>query len=418
MIRRTKIVATLGPAIDEPAALEALLRAGVDVVRLNLSHGADRRAPRAAGDGARGGRRRRPARSACWPTCPARRSAPASSPTAASSWRRAASCASCPATGRATPSRRHRRLPDAARPTSIPATASCSATARISMRVVAATDDGRCWPRSRAAGGTQGRPGVHLSCERLQMRAPTAQDLELAEAVAAAGVEYVALSFVRRAADVARAARRRRRPGRHRGQDRDRRSALAELAAITEAADAVMVARGDLGIDCPLEDVPHLQKRIIRHCVEVGPARDHGDADAGVDDRRPVADPGRGQRRRQRRVRRHRRRDAVGRDGDRARPGAASWRRWPGSPRGPRPRPATGSGPSGSAGSSARGPTTSTDRITRAVTHAAWQAAHDAGATAILCCTRSGRTARAMARFRPGVPARSGCRPTRARSTR
>ena len=31
-----------------------------------------------------------------------------------------------------------------------------------------------------------------------------------------------------------------------------------------------MVARGDLGIDCPLEDVPHLQKQIVRHCVEVG----------------------------------------------------------------------------------------------------------------------------------------------------
>ena len=31
-----------------------------------------------------------------------------------------------------------------------------------------------------------------------------------------------------------------------------------------------MVARGDLGIECPLEDVPHLQKRIVRHCVELG----------------------------------------------------------------------------------------------------------------------------------------------------
>jgi pyruvate kinase len=31
-----------------------------------------------------------------------------------------------------------------------------------------------------------------------------------------------------------------------------------------------MVARGDLGIDCPIEDVPHLQKRIVRHCVEAG----------------------------------------------------------------------------------------------------------------------------------------------------
>ena len=42
-----------------------------------------------------------------------------------------------------------------------------------------------------------------------------------------------------------------------------------------------------------------------------------------------------------------------------------------------------------------------TDRITAAASHAAWQAALDADATAILCCTRSGRTARAMARFRP-----------------
>jgi pyruvate kinase len=41
------------------------------------------------------------------------------------------------------------------------------------------------------------------------------------------------------------------------------------------------------------------------------------------------------------------------------------------------------------------------DRITMAITHAAGMAAEDAGAEAIICCTRSGRTARAMARFRP-----------------
>ena len=45
---------------------------------------------------------------------------------------------------------------------------------------------------------------------------------------------------------------------------------MADLVAIIEAADAVMVARGDLGIDCPIEDVPHLQKTIIRECVERG----------------------------------------------------------------------------------------------------------------------------------------------------
>jgi pyruvate kinase len=45
----------------------------------------------------------------------------------------------------------------------------------------------------------------------------------------------------------------------------------------------------------------------------------------------------------------------------------------------------------------------SPDRITLAITHAAWQAAADADVTAILCCTRSGRTARAMARYRPAA---------------
>ena len=43
------------------------------------------------------------------------------------------------------------------------------------------------------------------------------------------------------------------------------------------------------------------------------------------------------------------------------------------------------------------------DPITAALTHAASQAAVDAGVSAILCCTRSGRTARAMARFRPAA---------------
>ena len=65
--RRTRIVATLGPATDPPEMLEAVLRAGVDVVRLNFSHGD----PSAA-------------RSASSPTCRARRSASRPSPRARS----------------------------------------------------------------------------------------------------------------------------------------------------------------------------------------------------------------------------------------------------------------------------------------------------------------------------------------------
>jgi pyruvate kinase len=47
------------------------------------------------------------------------------------------------------------------------------------------------------------------------------------------------------------------------------------------------------------------------------------------------------------------------------------------------------------------GPSETARAITAAMSHAAWQVAKDAGTTAVLCCTRSGTTARAMARFRP-----------------
>ena len=251
----------------------------------------------------------------------------------------------------------------------------------------------------QSGGRTQGSPGVHLSCERLQMFAPTARDLELAEAIAAAGVEYVALSFVRRAADVLAL--------REVVGDRagicakiETASALADLAGITAAADAVMVARGDLGIDCPLEDVPHLQKQIIRQCVGFGrpvitatqmlesmihaqaPTRAEVSdvANAVFDGTSAVMLSGE---------------TAIGDDpvavvATMSRIAAraeteASYRQW--AERLAREQ------------RSWEGDTPS--RITAAVSHAAWQAAIDAGASAILCCTRSGRTARAMARFRP-----------------
>ena len=298
--------------------------------------------------------------------------------------------------------------------TSIPATGSCSATA--ASRCASTRSPTPRWSAEVESGGrTQGRPGVHLPCERLRLFTPTAEDLELAEAVAAAGVDFVGAVVRAPGRRRRRAAGGGRRPGRHRRQDRDR-SALADLAG-----DRRRGRRRDGRPRRPRHRLPaggraapaEADHPPLRRGRDAG---DHGDADARVDDRRPVADAGRGERRRQRRVRRHRRRDAVGRDGDRPRPGRGRDDDGAASPRAPRPRPATGSGPSGS-GPEQRdvGRTTRRERITAAITHAAWQAAHDAGASAILCCTRSGRTARAMARFRP-APAWSGCRPTRARS--
>jgi pyruvate kinase len=254
-------------------------------------------------------------------------------------------------------------------------------------------------------GRVQGRPGVHLSSERMQMHAPTDADLALADAVAAAGVDYVGLSFVRAAGDVAAL--------RAVVGERARivakietANALDDLAAIAESADALMVARGDLGIDVPLADVPHLQKHIVRHCVEVGvpvitaTQMLESMIDAPVPTRAEVSDIANavfdgsdalmlsGE-------------TAIGRDpaGAVATMGRiaaraeaeASYRQWAERlGREQRAVLADGAG------------IDQADRITAALTHAAWQAALDAEATAILCCTRTGRTARAMARFRPG----------------
>jgi pyruvate kinase len=80
------------------------------------------------------------------------------------------------------------------------------------------------------------------------------------------GVDFVAVSFVRSAADISDV----RGFLRELGADipivakLERQEALGNLPAILTMVDAVMVARGDLGVDVPLEDVPHIQKEIIR----------------------------------------------------------------------------------------------------------------------------------------------------------
>ena len=129
--------------------------------------------------------------------------------------------------------------------------------------------------------------------------------------------DWIALSFVQRPEDVAEA----------RALIGDRAALLAKIekpAAIDRLndiialADAVMVARGDLGVELPPEQVPPLQNRIVAMRAPVRQAGGGRDADARIDDHLADADPGRGQRRRHRDLRRRRRGDAVG--GKRGRP--------------------------------------------------------------------------------------------------
>ena len=80
--------------------------------------------------------------------------------------------------------------------------------------------------------------------------------------------------------------------------------AVENLDEIIDAFDAIMVARGDLGVELPLEEVPIVQKRAIEMARRMRQAGHRRHPGARVDDRQPAADPRRGLRRRQRRPRR------------------------------------------------------------------------------------------------------------------
>jgi pyruvate kinase len=119
------------------------------------------------------------------------------------------------------------------------------------------------------AGVISNRKGVNVPDVTLPIPAMTDKDKADLQFGLSQGVDWVALSFVQRPEDVAevRAA--------VRGKagvlaKLEKPSALEHLEAIVEASDAVMVARGDLGVEMPLEQVPILQKRIIRACRKRG----------------------------------------------------------------------------------------------------------------------------------------------------
>ncbi len=402
---RTKIVATLGPASSSPGVLDELIRAGTDVVRLNLSHGTIAEHLGRLAD-VRAAAERTGRVVAVLADLPGPKVRSGQFPEGGVELHGGATVLLTPADGPSSVERITVEYPSLL--------ADLHAGDRvvlgdgaISLQVVEIGDTALC--KVLTGGRVQGRPGVHLPSERLRLTTPTDDDLRYGLAMAEAGVDFLAVSFVRAAHDL-RLVREAILPHTTRLVAKiETLPAVQSLEEIAAEADAVMVARGDLGIECPLEDVPHLQKRIIRHCVEVGvpvitatqmmesmitspsPTRaevsdianavfDGTDAlmlsaetAVGVDPPAVVR--------------------AMNRIAGRAE-AEASYAQWS-SRLGRVQREQWPDGPG---------------RITMAITHAAGMAAVDAGATAILCCTRSGRTARAMARFRP-VPVLIGLSP-------
>ena len=123
--------------------------------------------------------------------------------------------------------------------------------------------------RVTVAGRLTSRKGVSLPDTTIAVSAMTEKDRSDAEAAAEAGVDWIALSFVQRPEDMADLRKIVR--GRALAMAKiEKPQALTRLEEIIEASDSIMVARGDLGVEMPLQKVPGTQKRITRMARRMG----------------------------------------------------------------------------------------------------------------------------------------------------
>ncbi|ELZ14778.1 pyruvate kinase [Haloterrigena salina JCM 13891] len=126
--------------------------------------------------------------------------------------------------------------------------------------------------RVDAGGELAGRKGVNVPGVDLDLDIVTEKDRKDLELAAEKEVDFVAASFVRDAEDVYEVSEVLEELGVEIPliAKIERAGAVANLEEIIEASYGIMVARGDLGVECPMEDVPMIQKRIIRNCREAG----------------------------------------------------------------------------------------------------------------------------------------------------
>jgi pyruvate kinase len=265
--RRTKILATIGPASESEAVLRGMIAAGMDAVRLNLSHGT-------VEEGLELHRRVRVLSKEMGRPVGTLVDLPGPKIRAASFGRDGV------------------ELPDGHHVLLVPERDNSTrdvigveydgllvgievgdrisfGDGAIDAEVVGTSDNG-LEAVVLHGGRLSGKPGVHIPSERLRVNTPTPEDLRILDAFVSVGVDMVALSFVRSAHDLRRLGTEPHPRGPLVVAKIETRSAVDNLAGILHVAGAVMIARGDLGIECPIEELPHLQKHIIRECIAHG----------------------------------------------------------------------------------------------------------------------------------------------------
>lgn len=120
-------------------------------------------------------------------------------------------------------------------------------------------------------GGLKPRKGINLPNTQIALPALTDKDMEDLDFILTQKVQWIALSFVRSASDIIELRH-------HITRKKSRKAplilakiekpqALDDLENIVDKADALMIARGDLGIEIPLEEVPLIQKKIVNQCI-------------------------------------------------------------------------------------------------------------------------------------------------------
>jgi pyruvate kinase len=262
-MRRAKIVCTLGPASSTPEMIDGLVQAGLDVARLNFSHGthAGHKATIAAIREV-SGRYERPVAILADLQGPKIRTGRLKD-------------------GKAVQLRDGQPLTITTR--DVPGDASVVHTnytplpeeVRAGDRILLA--DGLIELRVRSAGGSDvvcevvnggelgENKGINLPGVKLKVSALTEKDLADLEFALGQGVNYIAVSFVRTAQDVAEAKQAIARTGADTPviAKLEKPEAIENLDAILAVADGVMVARGDLGVEMSPEKVPVVQKQII-----------------------------------------------------------------------------------------------------------------------------------------------------------
>ena len=267
--RRTRILATLGPATDSPETLAALVAAGVDAVRINYSHGehADharriRRVREAAASAGRDigiladlqGPKIRIERFADGPVTltPGARFALDTAHPAAAGTAEIVGCA----------------YPDLPRDVAAGDTLLLNDGAiRLHVTRVEGT---RIDTEVEIGGELSDRKGINKAGGGLSAAALTARDHDDLAHAAAQGVDFVAVSFPRNGEDMRAARRLLDAAGSRAGlvAKIERAEALLALDSIIEASEAVMIARGDLGVEIGDAELPGWQKKIIRESRE------------------------------------------------------------------------------------------------------------------------------------------------------